>query len=425
MKDFNKILGGLFGVACGDALGGTLEFLTEEEGREKYGYLKEIIGGGHLKLEPGEITDDTDLTIAVGRGILDEPAMPWRSIGKYFLEWGDKKPRSIGKTISMVFEEYKYCQDFAEAAYKTNAKLNGKSAGNGSLMRCIPVGLFYDEIDMVKMVSQIQSGLTHYDKLAGTACELYNSLVYGYLRSDSKMEIIEKVLDEYPEYKVVYEMKKENLKATGFVVDTLFCALWCFINTSNFEEAVCEAVNLCGDADTIGAITGGLAGSYYGFEAIPKRWRDKIIIKQELMDLGNDLYEKNISKSERFKISDVTGIETYVGTSADTSIGVKVSFENGKAFYNVFGEGYKRENEETTALSQKAMDELKNNLKEIGIQRWSRKYIPFDNVTEGIHWSIKIRVGRKSYQSLGENWFPVDWNKYCEVISKLVGHEFK
>lgn len=425
MKEFNKVLGGLFGVACGDALGATLEFLSAEDGLNKYGYLKEIIGGGFFKVKAGEITDDTSMTIAVARGILDEPIMPWRTIGNHFLKWYESNPKDIGNTVSLAIDEYLSCKDWSEAAYKTNNRLSGKSGGNGSLMRCIPVGLYYDEIDMVKSISRIQSGITHYAEEAALACELYNTLIYEYLRTSSKLDIMKKILENYPIYSGVFNMKKEDLKPTGYVVDTLRCALWCFINTSDFEAAVCEAVNLCGDADTIGAITGGLAGVYYGFEAIPNRWRDKIIIRQELMELGNNLYEKNLSKLERFKISEVTGIETYVGDYMGTSTGVKVIFERGMAFYNTFGEGTKRENEESIKLSDKEMDGLKSDLNKIGIQRWSRKYIPFDNATEGIHWSIKVRVGRKSYQSLGENCFPENWSSFCDCIGKLVGHDFK
>lgn len=425
MKDFNKVLGGLFGVACGDALGGTLETLSIEEATGKYGYLKEIVGGGPLRLLPGEVTDDTGMTIAIAKGLLEEPDMPWKSIGKYFLEWGNSNPKGVGRTISTVLEEYRYCQDWGVAAYKADEILGGKSAGNGSLMRCIPIGLYYDKIEMVKSISKIQSGLTHYDKTPGIACELYNTLIHEYLLCESKAEVLKRVLEDYPEYKVVYKLSKEDLKPTAYVVDSLLCALWCFKNTSSFEEAVCEAVNLCGDADTIGAITGGLAGVFYGFEEIPARWRDKILVRQQIMDIANNIFEKNKVKAERFKINEVTGIETYVGDSMGTSIGVKVNFELSKAFYNVFGEGYKKENEETTVLSKRDLEDFINALRETEVQKWSRKYVPYDNETEGVHWSVKIRCGRKSYQSLGENWFPDNWMGFCKSIEKLVGHDFK
>jgi hypothetical protein len=137
------------------------------------------------------------------------------------------------------------------------------------------------------------------------------------------------------------------------------------------------------------------------------------------------LNEKNLSKTERFKISEITGIETYVGESMGTSTGVKVSFEKGMAFYDVFGEGTVRGNEESTELSVNTMDQLRSELDKIGIQRWSRKYIPSNNDTVGIHWSLKVRVGRKSFESLGENYFPENWSFFCDCIGKLVGHDFK
>jgi hypothetical protein len=108
-----------------------------------------------------------------------------------------------------------------------------------------------------------------------------------------------------------------------------------------------------------------------------------------------------------------------------TSVGVKVSFEKGMVFYDVFGEGTVRGNEEATKLSDNTMDQLRSELDKIGIQRWSRKYIPCDNNTVGIHWSLKVRVGRKSFQSLGENYFPENWSGFCSCIGKLVGHDFK
>jgi ADP-ribosyl-[dinitrogen reductase] hydrolase len=72
------------------------------------------------------------------------------------------------------------------------------------------------------------------------------------------------------------------------VVDTLTCALWCFINTSTFEDAVCEAANLGGDADT--ALAGGMAGVFYGYDAIPDRWKEKILIKDQLTAIAKRIF---------------------------------------------------------------------------------------------------------------------------------------
>ncbi|WP_346010314.1 ADP-ribosylglycohydrolase family protein [Paenibacillus sp. SYP-B3998] len=92
----NKIKGGLYGVAIGDALGGTTEFFTRKEIQQKHGFLTEIIGGGVWDLEPGEVTDDTMMTLCVAEGILANPSDPMISIGEKFLEWYRSDPKDIG-----------------------------------------------------------------------------------------------------------------------------------------------------------------------------------------------------------------------------------------------------------------------------------------------------------------------------------------
>jgi ADP-ribosyl-[dinitrogen reductase] hydrolase len=293
MEMNSRILGGLFGVACGDALGGTLEFLTRDEGKKKHGYLKDIIGGGCWDLEPGEVTDDTMMTIAVAEGILDSPENPINYIGERFMKWYLSKPKDIGEIIEFALREYSRSKDWSKTAKFVHDYSNGMSAGNGSLMRCIPVALYYGDINKMIEITVKQSKLTHWDEKATRACVFYNKLVNKYINGVSKIPAIREVIEEYPEYKTVFQIRKEELEPSGYVVDTLLCSLWCFINTTTFEDAVCEAVNLCGDADTIGAITGGLAGVYYGFEKIPERWKEKILIKDKLTEVAEGLGLRN------------------------------------------------------------------------------------------------------------------------------------
>lgn len=286
MDRLERILGGFFGVACGDALGVTLEFMSRDEAAGTYGNLKDIIGGGYWNLKPGEVTDDTMMTIAVAEGILDNPDAPVENIGKRFIEWYDEKPRFIGRIIRIALNEYKRNNDWSKTSYYAHQATGGMSAGNGSLMRCLPVALYYGDINKMLEVSAAQSLLTHYDKKATDACRFYNLLAYNYLNEKPKEETLLEHIEKYPEYKCVFRMSKNELKPTGYVFDTLICALWCFINSSSFEEAVCLAVNLGGDADTIGAITGGLAGVYYGYDAIPDRWKDRISVKDRLTSIA-------------------------------------------------------------------------------------------------------------------------------------------
>ena len=289
MDRLERVLGGLFGVACGDALGGTLEFTREYDGVIKYGYHKEIIGGGRLNLIPGQVTDDTMMTIAVAEGVLENPQSPVSSIGKGFINWYKTNPPDIGITCRSAIEEYSKCGDWNEAAVNVHEYFDGKTAGNGTLMRCIAPALYYSDFSKMVEVTKAQSDMTHYDEEAAEACIIYNTMVYRYLKGEDKIEVFNEVTKDFSKYSEVLSWKKERLRPSGYVVDTLQCALWCFLNNSTPEEIICEAVNLYGDPDTIGAIAGGLAGVYYGYSSIPERWKEKLLVREELMKLGKKL----------------------------------------------------------------------------------------------------------------------------------------
>jgi len=141
MDRLERVLGGLFGVACGDALGGTLEFTHKNIGVEKYGYHKDIIGGGKMHLKPGQVTDDTVMTIAVAEGILENANFPIAAIGKRFVEWYKTDPIDIGITCQEAIDGFIHCGDWMEASLKIYKYSNGRNAGNGTLMRCIPAAL--------------------------------------------------------------------------------------------------------------------------------------------------------------------------------------------------------------------------------------------------------------------------------------------
>lgn len=289
MNRDNRVLGALYGVAIGDALGATLEFMNKDDIKEKYGFLDKVIGGGWLDLTPGEVTDDTYMTLSVAKGILENPENPIDNIGKYFLKWFHSKPKDIGRTCELSMHSYLKYKNWKLASKTTHDYLNKKSAGNGSLMRCIPVALYYKDHSKMIDITIKQSQMTHYDNLASNACVLYNTLVAQYLNDINKMDAIYKVLEKHTDYSCVLQMEKKDLKPTGYVVDTLKCALWCFINTDNFFDAVTISANLGGDADTVAAITGGLAGVYYGYNNIPSEFKDIIIIKNELNEISEKI----------------------------------------------------------------------------------------------------------------------------------------
>lgn len=288
----DRLKGGLYGVAVGDALGGTTEFMSVREVKAQYGYLTEIIGGGVWQLEPGEVTDDTMMTLCVAEGILENPAEPMEAIGRYFLEWYQSRPKDIGNIIRHVFEKYE--GDWLESAFIAHADM-GQSGGNGSLMRCLPAALAYNDPAEVERVTIMQSRMTHYDPRCAEACVIYNRIADRLLRGE---DLSEAILAEVKgsEYEVMIE-DEPDCPPSGFVVHTFRWVLHILLHASDFSDTVQRAANLGGDSDTIGAIAGGLAGIYYGYEGIPAKYAEAILIKDRLDRVVSQLYALRTSSS--------------------------------------------------------------------------------------------------------------------------------
>lgn len=287
----DRIAGALYGVAVGDALGGPLEFMAAEEIAEQHGRVSSMIGGGWLNLHPGETTDDTAMTLAVAEGIMAEPTAPIPAIGERFIQWAKSGPKDIGGTCRCAIWKaatgnHKRPSAFQwENAGKETAIINkGRSGGNGALMRTIYPALYYQDREDAILVTSEQGRMTHWDDQSDEACRLYADMVHYIVseaekgRNDSDghlgrliMEILEPTRYNLEDVDALGHVAK--LSPTGYVVDSLNCALYAFWSyAGSFEEAVVYAANLGGDADTIAAICGGLAGAFYGFEAIPKEW---------------------------------------------------------------------------------------------------------------------------------------------------------
>ena len=128
-KDNKKVLGSLLGVAIGDALGGPLEFMTAEEIQAQHGTVREMIGGGWLNLAPGEITDDTQMTLCVAEGIVKNPQYPFVEIGKKFVEWYDSNPKDIGNCCRAVIANAKSQEYDALNCWLNSASLYHKQTG--------------------------------------------------------------------------------------------------------------------------------------------------------------------------------------------------------------------------------------------------------------------------------------------------------
>lgn len=283
----NRIKGGLFGVAVGDALGGTTELMTRNEIRDRYGVLTDMVGGGVWNLRPGEVTDDTMMTLCVAEGILENPQDPVPAIGERFLRWFDTNPRYVGNIIRCVFILYQ--KDWFDAARIVHREL-GRSAGNGSLMRCLPVALVYPHLHDVVRVSRLQSNMTHFDERCAEACEIYNRTAFRILQDG--VGLMEAIRAEIRNTEYDDDLEKEpDCAPDGFVVNTFRWVLHVLATSRSFAEVVQKAANLGGDTDTIAAVAGGLAGVYYGYDGIPERYASRILLKERLEEVSSRICE--------------------------------------------------------------------------------------------------------------------------------------
>lgn len=292
LKD--KIAGALYGVAVGDALGGPLEFMTAEQIAQRYGLVTEMIGGGWLSLRPGETTDDTAMTMAVAEGIMESPDAPCEAIGRRFIAWANSGPKDIGGTcrsgISMAMRKAQelgkdapdvVCWNYGGRA---TAELNhGHSGGNGALMRAVYPALYYPAEERAVQETIDQGRMTHWDADSDEACKIYADVLHSLMveaangNSDrgSTIPAIFHTLEgtRYDLEAMLTKGRANQLKPTGYVVDSMECALYSlWEGSADFDEAVINAANMGGDADTIAAICGGMAGALHGFAAIPKEW---------------------------------------------------------------------------------------------------------------------------------------------------------
>ncbi|NCC28392.1 MAG: ADP-ribosyl-[dinitrogen reductase] hydrolase [Gammaproteobacteria bacterium] len=263
----DRATGAYLGLAVGDALGATVEFMTPREIREVYGEHRNLIGGGWLRLRKGRVTDDTEMSLALGNAILAAGAVDARTIAEAFSEWMRTKPVDIGHTVRRGISQYRL-HGIPEVPE------NPHDAGNGACMRCLPIALYTlgAPPERVAEANRIQSHVTHNSPLgdAGTltVIRMVQAALQGCRKTDLR-ELAEELVASAPLYRFD-RRRMEN--PGGYLVETLRAVFQSLFATDSFETALVDVVNRGGDADTTGAILGMIAGAFYGPDAIPRRW---------------------------------------------------------------------------------------------------------------------------------------------------------
>jgi ADP-ribosyl-[dinitrogen reductase] hydrolase len=266
---FDRARAAYLGLAIGDALGATTEFMTPGEIRARYRVHSKIIGGGWLYLKPGQVTDDTEMSLALGRALLAEGAWDLRGIAEGFLAWMKSKPIDIGATCRRGIRDY-MLKGQLEAHY------HEWDAGNGAAMRMAPVALFtLGDPAAMERCATAQAHLTHNHPLSDAACLAVGRMVQQALCGGDRFDLHAISRDLVAEYHC-FRFNHYQGNASAYVVETLQTVFHYLFTTGSFEECLTGVVNQGGDADTTGAIAGMIAGALYGYEAIPARWAKKL-----------------------------------------------------------------------------------------------------------------------------------------------------
>jgi len=303
----NKSLAaGILGHAIGDALGVPHEFKDRSWFKENP--VTGMDGYGTHNQPPGTWSDDTSLSLCLAESLLK--GFDLKDIANNFVKWYDEAHLTahgavfdIGNATHAAISRIKQGVEPAQAGGKSEY-----DNGNGSLMRILPLLAYIYDKDPVNSFSLVSavSGITHGHLRSKIACSLYlvecKHLLQGHSKNDAyaSMRSYFRAMNatHYDFYKAelvhflplfekeMTDIKEDEIDSSGYVVNTLMASIWCFVTTESYKDAVLKAVNLGDDTDTIAAVTGGMAGIYYGMAGIPGEWLEKLVKREEIEQIA-------------------------------------------------------------------------------------------------------------------------------------------
>ncbi len=279
-------VGSLIALAIGDAMGAPLEGSLQSEA-----WVTEMRPGGRHFRKKGTITDDTLQAMAVAESLAACKGFDQKDLISRLFSGYENRPEWYGPTSSLFFDLVK-TGTLPHHAAKIVDRRNHGSRTNGSVMRGFPLGIFYSAPEVYGK-SVACSGLTHYDPVAGHCSAFLNTMVSDMVRGISRKRAFRHARSLCTNMEVHVILGNYPSHDANPSLDAVLCshaALSCFMNARTLEGAILSAINLGGDADTVGACCGALAGAYWGLEAIPQRWMTDLEKKEDLIRLAEELW---------------------------------------------------------------------------------------------------------------------------------------
>ncbi len=296
----DRFHGCLLGLAVGDAVGTTVEF----KARGSFEPVTDMVGGGPFGLKPGQWTDDTSMALCLAESLIEKQGFNARDQMERYVRWyRDGHLSSTGTCFDIGNATSSALCRFERTGEPFSGSTDPHSAGNGSIMRLAPIPMFFYPDAKRAVLNAIDSSrTTHGARECLDACGLYACMLFAALDGKRKKEILigsvtsELMWEMAPKIQAIYgcqykDKVEEQIRGSGYVVESLEAALWCFHQTDTFRDAILKAVNLGDDADTTAAICGQIAGAFYGESGIPPEWLDKLCMRETITKFADKLQE--------------------------------------------------------------------------------------------------------------------------------------
>jgi ADP-ribosylglycohydrolase len=298
----SRMKSAIFAGIVGDALGVPVEHSTRQE--LSLCAVKNLLGYGRYDQPEGTWSDDTSMVLCTMESL--SRGYDLEDIAKVFCGWlFDGKWTATGYvfdsglTTFMALERYRAGK---EKARQCGCRTDDDN-GNGSLMRILPAALCFHTAPIEPFLEAIHdiSAITHAHPRSKCACGVYSLLVRHLLTGRDKAEAYRAAVADASDYYAareafamemahfsrvlsgrIPELSEDDISSSGYVVDTLEAALWCFLRFGNTKDVLLAAVNLGLDTDTTGMVAGGLAGTCYGLGDLPEAWLESVARKAEI-----------------------------------------------------------------------------------------------------------------------------------------------
>jgi ADP-ribosyl-[dinitrogen reductase] hydrolase len=286
----DRYAGTLLGLACGDALGGPVEFRTREEIAAAFpAGVTEFVGGGWLDLAPGEVTDDTQQTLILADA-LTEQGLDLERFAAGLIDWMRSDPKDIGNTTRVALTALANgASPLKSGQAAVEARGERGSAANGAVMRCAPVALrFRTDPKRLVQASLDSARVTHAEERAAWATVAVNQAIVHLLDGGAVAGAPQAAVSGIPNEDVrtaildAADRERGEVRAGGFVLETIGASFWSLAHGKDARDAIQLAVAFGDDADSTGAVTGALVGAAYGAAALPDSWKDTVQFRERL-----------------------------------------------------------------------------------------------------------------------------------------------